>query len=315
MGGIRSSERFSWAGLATLHNKPVAVRPWLPHCLPVSFQSCFSYHSCVFFLSLSSHESVCGRKKNKQSVCSCVRWVGVVFWFGLVWNEETQINIMLSSIRNAVMWLYLTADFSLCVHQVGGKDNPAVEPIIHGLKGVVHHGEWQPQCPVTRGTVVFCMRTNINHALAPKVLTFFSSLLFALQPTHLLQGECVGCVCCVFHSSIYISEQNVSKYIYITHVLYITVTSYLIFSLDFTPVCVCVFAADNDGGLDFLPVSFIQFGLCSLIWRRIYLQTITAKQFCRPGPCHDVLKTNPHSSPDELYKLMRHNIWTANLLR
>lgn len=27
--------------------------------------------------------------------------------------------------------------------QVGGKDNPAVDPIIHGLRGVVHHGEWQ----------------------------------------------------------------------------------------------------------------------------------------------------------------------------
>lgn len=25
--------------------------------------------------------------------------------------------------------------------QVGGKDNPAVDPIIHGLRGVVHHGE------------------------------------------------------------------------------------------------------------------------------------------------------------------------------
>lgn len=186
------------------------------------------------------------QEKSKQSVLAAhtrAWWrVGVVFWFGLVRDEKTQITVTLSSIRNAVMWLYLTADFSFRVHQVGGKDNPAVEPIIHGLKGVVHHGEWQPQCPVTRGTLVFCMRTNINHALAPKVLTFFSSLLFALQPTHLLQGECVGCVCCVFHSSIYISEQNVSKYIYITHVLYIrrAVTSYLIFSLNFTPVCVCV---------------------------------------------------------------------------
>lgn len=31
---------------------------------------------------------------------------------------------------------------SFCVPQVGGKDNPAVDPIIHGLKGVVHHGKW-----------------------------------------------------------------------------------------------------------------------------------------------------------------------------
>ena len=37
---------------------------------------------------------------------------------------------------------------SFCLPQVGGKDNPAVDPIIHGLKGVVHHGEWQSQCPV-----------------------------------------------------------------------------------------------------------------------------------------------------------------------
>ncbi|KAI3369553.1 hypothetical protein L3Q82_007761 [Scortum barcoo] len=26
---------------------------------------------------------------------------------------------------------------------VGGKDNPAVDPIIHGLKGVVHHAKHQ----------------------------------------------------------------------------------------------------------------------------------------------------------------------------
>lgn len=32
--------------------------------------------------------------------------------------------------------------------QVGGKDNPAVDPIIHGLRGVVHHGEKQSQYPV-----------------------------------------------------------------------------------------------------------------------------------------------------------------------
>lgn len=32
-------------------------------------------------------------------------------------------------------------DFVLCVLQVGGKDNPALDPIIHGLRGVVHHGE------------------------------------------------------------------------------------------------------------------------------------------------------------------------------
>lgn len=25
--------------------------------------------------------------------------------------------------------------------QVGQKDNPALDPIIHGLRGVVHHGE------------------------------------------------------------------------------------------------------------------------------------------------------------------------------
>lgn len=31
--------------------------------------------------------------------------------------------------------------FVLCVLQVGGKDNPALDPIIHGLRGVVHHGE------------------------------------------------------------------------------------------------------------------------------------------------------------------------------
>lgn len=40
---------------------------------------------------------------------------------------------------------------SFCVPQVGGKDNPAVDPIIHGLKGVVHHGEWQFQYPFIQG--------------------------------------------------------------------------------------------------------------------------------------------------------------------
>jgi len=29
---------------------------------------------------------------------------------------------------------------SFCLSQVGMKDNPAVDPIIHGLRGVVHHG-------------------------------------------------------------------------------------------------------------------------------------------------------------------------------
>lgn len=37
----------------------------------------------------------------------------------------------------------ITANVSLFIHlQIGLTDNPAMDPIIQGLKGVVHHGEW-----------------------------------------------------------------------------------------------------------------------------------------------------------------------------
>lgn len=39
--------------------------------------------------------------------------------------------------------------------QVGGKDNPAVDPIIHGLRGVVHHGECQSCVKDHGGTELF----------------------------------------------------------------------------------------------------------------------------------------------------------------
>ena len=48
---------------------------------------------------------------------------------------------------NNLMLINLMFPVSFCVSQVGGKDNPAVDPIIHGLKGVVHHGKWTSQCP------------------------------------------------------------------------------------------------------------------------------------------------------------------------
>lgn len=36
-----------------------------------------------------------------------------------------------------------------CLLQLGQKDNPAVDPIIQGLKGVVHHGKWWESKPLT----------------------------------------------------------------------------------------------------------------------------------------------------------------------
>lgn len=49
--------------------------------------------------------------------------------------------------------------------QLGEKDNPAVDPIIQGLKRVVHHGQYNKKKEKGIKTLPLSAKTCITHAL------------------------------------------------------------------------------------------------------------------------------------------------------
>lgn len=89
---------------------------------------------------------------------------------------------------------YIDNNYSI-IHfcsQVGGKDNPAVDPIIHGLRGVVHHGEWQSCVKDHGGLNSFILRL----CFVPKnveplfILTFMEATLHCFTICDSNQHSC-----------------------------------------------------------------------------------------------------------------------------
>ena len=83
---------------------------------------------------------------------------------------------------------------SVCVPQVGGKDNPAVDPIIHGLKGVVHHGRRGCSVDVLNVFAGYPSCLNMNRSLI--IMSIFqlqNCSLFGNESCQLIEIETLCC--------------------------------------------------------------------------------------------------------------------------